>query len=343
MPFIDSSLASWDRILPSLVFDFYQLPAYCELEAEVLQGKPMAWYGSIDGFNFIIPLIERVIHKNGVIERDLVSPYGYPGIAFSKGATNESVLRALYMFDEQAAHAGYVSSFIRLHPIYNAFEVSCDDRISQHGHGQTVSIDLTLPINTTREAYSKDHKRNLKRLSREKFSVEVNNWDSLQEFIDLYTSTMARKHAQSRYFFSRDYFNKLKEILNENLVLISVVDSLGVMASGGIFTICNNLAQFHLSGTAESFIKYSPSRRMLDAAIVTCKSLGAHTLHLGGGYGSSNSDGLFQFKSGFGHQLHNFSTLRFIHQPDKYQQLIQLNANTKNAGAYFPEYRFLKS
>jgi hypothetical protein len=342
MPFIRSSFGFWNQLLPSLDYDFYQLSGYCELEAEVLQGKPLAWYSKIEGAKFIIPLIERVVYKNGNTEKDLVSPYGYAGMAFSKDTSKGKVIKAFNLFNEESMNEGYVSSFLRLHPIYNAFDIQCSDTITQHYHGHTVGVDLTSPINSIRHVYSNDHKRNLNRLNREKFKVEINNWDRMEQFITLYTRTMERKNAKLRYFFSPSYFIELKRLLNNDIVLISVVDNKGVMASGGIFIICNELAQFHLSGTMEEFIKHSPSRRMLDTAIEICKAKGAHTLHLGGGYDSSNSDGLFRFKSGFGSQLYKFSTLRFIHNPAKYNQLLEKKTFAKSDSFnYFPEYRFL--
>ena len=125
-------------------------------------------------------------------------------------------------------------------------------------------------------------------------------------------------------------------------MLVMVHYNQSTPAAGGIFSIVEGLAQFHLGGTAEDFVGQSPSKLMMDAAISACKAQGAHTLHLGGGYGSSATDGLFRFKAGFGQQRHNFSTLRFIHRRDTYRQLMgNTMLSNKNHEVYFPEYRFL--
>lgn len=342
--FIGPKDTLWEALLVNIPHDIYHLPGYCALEADVLQGVPLAWSDQIRGVPFIIPLVERIIYSNGSIEKDLVSPYGYPGILYHENTSSTTIIEALKQFHAEAEACGYVSSFIRLHPLYNTFQPTKLPNITHHAHGPTVSINLSLPLANIRKSYSLNHKRHLKKLLQNGFCTEVNNWSHLPDFIALYTQTMQRKQAQQRYFFSSAYFNQLRKILKDALMLVSVSDSKGRVVAAGLFTLLNGLAQFHLGGTAGEALNDSPSKLMMDAAIEACKTRNAHTLHLGGGYGSSNADGLFRFKSGFGSQRHEFSTLRFIHRPDKYAQLLQSNTvKSKAAAAYFPEYRFLKS
>ncbi len=344
MPFIDTKNPHWNKLIAGNHHDIYQHPGYCQLESEVLGGNPIAWHKQIGGVDFIIPLVERVIYTNGSQEKDLVSPYGYPGIAYPENTDAEMVTTAIKSFHAESFERGFVSSFIRLHPLYNNFVLPRLTGITQHAHGPTVSINLSLPLADIRKSFAYNHKRNINRLAKEGFQVKINQWECLPDFVDLYTQTMMRKRAKKRYFFSLHYFNQLKAMLPESIILVSVVNSKGQMAAGGLFTLVNRLAQFHLGGTNELFVGLSPSKLMMDAAIEACKYRDAHTLHLGGGYGSSSADGLFRFKSGFGHQLHSFSTLRFVHRRDMYTQLLQSNSLAgKDAGAYFPEYRFLKT
>lgn len=342
MSFINVNNTQWLKLLSKTPCDFYNLPTYCQLEAEVLEGKPLAWTKNINGFDFLIPLVERVIRSNGTLEKDLVSPYGYPGILYPENTQKATYTEALKMFHAEAENKGYISSFIRLHPIYNSFQISGLSNITQHYHGPTVSINLNLPLGVLRRSYSQNHKRNIKSLINDHYKIEVNNWASLDAFVDLYLQTMQRKHAKKRYFFSNNYFHQLQKFIKQSLILISIYDKHGEIASGGLFTLFNGLAQFHLGGTSDKFLNMSPSKLMIDAAIEVCKEKGAHTLHLGGGYGSSTDDGLFRFKSGFGTSTQYFSTLRFIHHPEKYNKLIENNGiNINVQGDYFPEYRFL--
>ncbi len=342
MPFVNPTSKLWNPVLTQLNYDFYQVAEYCKLEAKVLKGRSVAWYGIINGFEFVIPLIEREIHYRGIIDRDLVSPYGYSGIAYSSSACQNDIKNAIHLFNDEARNEGFISSFIRLHPIYNTFELEDNEMITQFVHGNTVAIDLRMSLLNIRKFFSNDHKRNLKRISKLGLMVEIDNWNRLDEFVSVYINTMRRKNAASRYFFDIDYFNNLRMIKNAESHLILILDKNRELVSGGIFTICNRLAQFHLSGTVESFLKYSPSRKLIDSAIEFCKYSGADILHLGGGFGANNLNGLFRFKSGFGGRLYNFKTLRLIHDYKKYNQLIQnQKANVDVQDNFFPEYRFL--
>ena len=168
MPFISPPNPLWLQTLTHANNDIYHLPGYCQLEAEVLEGKPIAWTTDIEGVNFLIPLIERVIHSNGTSEKDLVSPYGYPGILYPENTPQQVFTEAIKRFQSEAAAQGYVSSFIRMHPIYNAFQVNELSSITQHHHGSTVSINLSLPLSVIRKAYSQNHKRHINRLLNKK-------------------------------------------------------------------------------------------------------------------------------------------------------------------------------
>jgi hypothetical protein len=89
MPFINISNPQWEQLLNQTSHDFYHLPSYCKIEAKVLEGKPLAWKKNINGFDFLIPLVERVIWSNGTQEKDLVSPYGYPGVLYPENTPSK--------------------------------------------------------------------------------------------------------------------------------------------------------------------------------------------------------------------------------------------------------------
>ena len=343
MPFIETTDIRWKKLLQNVSHDFYHLPDYALLESKVINGKSLAWYTNINGNELLIPLVERVIKSNGVVEKDLVSPYGYSGILYNEIMPFEIYNESISRYHNEAASIGYVSSFIRLHPLLNNYRMQKQQGVTQHFHGSTISVNLSLPIQDVRQSYSINHKRNLKKLHREEFFSKVNDWDKYKQFIDLYLETMKRKNAGKRYFFSNDYFYDLRKILGDNLILIIIYDNRGVPASSGLFTVVNGLAQFHLGGTSSYYLDKSPSKLMIDCAISACKSMGATTLHLGGGYGSNTSDGLYRFKAGFGSKNHNFSTLRFIHNKEKYYNLMNSVGIEKDSISFFPEYRFLKN
>ncbi|MBN2639959.1 MAG: GNAT family N-acetyltransferase [Bacteroidales bacterium] len=341
MPFITPDDKRWLQTMEGRHCDIYHSPEYVRLEAMRMNAEPMAWFEVIGEHQFLIPLLGRTITGTG--ERDLISPYGYPGILYKEGTQAIFINEALQKFSDQASQEGYVSSFIRLHPLYNVFPLTGIQNSTRHTHGTTLSVNLMLTMAEIRKAYAQNHKRNIKRILREGYRVQVNSWDQLSSFMELYYQTMKRKQARKGYFFPEDYFTGLQKRMEENLILVMVFDEKNKPASGGLFTHVNGIAQFHLGGSSDTHIKWGPSKLMMDAAIEQCKLQGAYTLHLGGGYGSSTTDGLFRFKSGFGKQTHKFNTLRLIHHREVYSRLLEYNGvKDKSTGAFFPEYRFIE-
>lgn len=344
MPFISPNNKKWSRLLSTSLYDIYHLPGYSKLDAKTIQGSPIGWYSSLkSGEVALIPLIERVIQMNDNVEKDLVSPYGYPGLLCGESTSNKQHIEWIEEFHENSTTEGYVSSFLRLHPIYNKISYSNPPAITQFFHGQTVSINLNIPLNSLRKSYSKNHRRDLNHLIRNGFRTSINEWHQLPDFIKIYFETMKRNKAKHRYFFNDHYFKELRKLLKDKLILFMIQDKIGQQTAGGLFSLVNGLAQFLLGGTNDDFVKESPSKLMMDSAIEYFKEKGAHTIHLGGGFENDCSDGLFRFKEGFGNQYHTFSTLRFINRIDIYNKLLENNyLCLQQFGNYFPKYRLFE-
>jgi len=342
VPFIKASSTIWPSLLAETPHDFYHLQGFAQIEAELLCGEAIGWYIEEGGNRHIIPLIKRPIANHSL--HDLVSPYGYPGIISKQKVTAEEALTLLKRFFQEATEEGYVSSFIRLNPISNAwdFNTVAGNPIvpfRQVFHGKTVSVDLKPSIKAIRHHFSENHKRNLKKLEHQGYKLEFNNWGYLNGFIEIYRQTMARRSASKYYFFPEGYFQKLKELLGERLVFVIITDGAGHLVSGGLFTLFGKIMQYHLGATSTEAVEHSPSKMMMDESIVYGKKHGAEMLHVGGGFSANTSDGLFRFKKGFGSHLHPFSTLRFIHHPDVYEKLVQGKPSKAEENGYFPEYR----
>ena len=344
MPFIKAADKKWSKFLQETHHDFYQLPGFAEIEAELLGGEAIGWYKEEGNNRFLIPLIKRPIGQHYL--HDLVSPYGYPGIVSKQELNTEEIAEVFDLFHQEAKKEGYISCFIRLNPLTNAWDFTKIDTVQnlafkQVFHGKTVSVDLKPPISKIRQKFSENHRRNLKQLKQKGFNLDFNNWNYLDEFIEVYRQTMTRKSAYPYYFFLSAYFEKLRNILGDRLVFVTITDADNILVSGGLFTRFGKVMQYHLGATLTEALKHSPSKMMMDESIVYGKSQGAEMLHVGGGFSANTSDGLFRFKKGFGSQLHSFSTLRFVHQAEIYDKLIQDKQQKRKGDAFFPAYRNL--
>lgn len=354
MPFIQSNSQIWRDFLNCTDYDLYHLPGYAETDAQLIGGKAIAWIGNIESpfhnrpdseiravryratnYNCLIPLIERKINP---VYRDLVSPYGFPGILTLQYLQPDAIRSMLLDFHRDAVNAGYISTFIRLNPLLNTWNLPAPsypakalqtDPFTQTFPGRTLSVDPEFFITGQ---YNNNMRRNLRRLRESGCKAVVNDWTLLPDFIRAYRQTMCRKHAAPYYHFPDSYFSRLRETTGDHLIFISAVspDYLG----GALFTRYNGIMQYHLSGTADNAVKLSPTKLIIETAITYAREHQVKTLHLGGGARSLTTDGLYRFKSHFATRSHPFSCLKFIHNPQVYRELCQ-----GKEGTFFPEYR----
>lgn len=339
--FIPVDDIKWQELVVNSSHDVYHLPGFSSIEARLLNGIPLAWYYETQTNIFLIPLISRPIIQQPLY-KDLVSPYGYPGILSAKQIDNVSLKAVLKKFNEEARGNGYVSSFIRLNPFINRWRLSSDDyTIKQIFLGKVVSVDLSIDLSKIRENFSENHLRNIRKLQTHGYKIAMNDWTYLDDFIDIYYQTMHRRGANSYYFFPKSYFYDLKDLLKENLLFISVISSSGGYAAGGLFFNYSDVIHYHLGATSDKYIHFSPSKLMMDAFIEFAKSNCGQNkkVNLGGGVGSAISDGLFRFKHGFGTHYHEYSTLQLIHLPEIYDELTNKLNDKPYSRSFFPEYR----
>ena len=320
--------------------EFYQQPEFVTLDAELIEGKPLAWYAE-DGSDWMhTPLIERRIPDeitNGKEYHDLLSPYGYPGMLFS---SYRGLNKFLKKYKEDAAEEGYISTFIRLNPVYNPLLLNESDNFVQVVHGKLVLLNMDEPYEVQRMKYSSNHRRDIKKLLKSDHTLEWNSWENLDTFLDIYTETMKREEASDYFFFSDTYFHRLKKILGPSGIdLVFVKNNEGEAVAGGIFCKNDYVIQFHLGGTKTEYLKRAPSKLLFDGMIKKYSEKVAY-FNLGGGVGNEQ-DSLFKFKEGFGKEYRKFSTLRIVNDRQRYNNLCQSypKEDLYNLEDYFPLYR----
>jgi hypothetical protein len=338
--FIGPKDTLWTALLENTPHDVYHLPGYATIEAGLLNGEAIAWVHREQGNTFLIPLVSRTIN-GGQEFRDLVSPYGYSGMLTLNSIHADEASHALSLFNKEAAANGYVSSFLRLNPLLNSWQLPQTESWRQWFHGGTVSVNLSQPVEEIRGSFHQNHRRNLQRLHTSGYTAAINQWAELPQFMAAYRQTMKRRQAHPYYFFPDSYFQALHQLLGARLVFISIMDADGEFAAGGLFTLFDKVMQYHLGATTNKHLYFSPSKLMMDAAIEYGIAKRADLLHLGGGLGGSTTDGLFRFKKGFAEKYHPYTSLRFIHLPAVYEKLKLSLGKGYNRNTYFPEYRVI--
>jgi hypothetical protein len=321
----------WSDML-AVRHDFYHSPLYCSLEADRLDGEAFAAYVDRPGVRLLLPLIRRAIP--GSDDFDVVSPYGYPSPLSScddAALLHEAFRAVVNALGEQ----GYVSAFVRLHPLLELPAAAFDGLGTLVDHGETVSIDLRQSDDEQWLEMRSRYRSFLNRSARLGLRAYMDETgEHIDRFVDLYLDTMRRQNAAPEYFFTRDYLTALWERLGDDAHL-GVVEVGGEVVSAALFTQTDGIVQYHLSGTDESALALSPLKIVINHARQWATDRGAQHLHLGGGLGGTQ-DSLMQFKSGFSRRRHAFRTWRVVLDEDRYALL---SGAEPGASGYFPAYR----
>ena len=182
---------------------------------------------------------------------DVASVYGYPGPLVCNAADDGVFLaRAWEALVDLWRQQKVVTVFTRFHPLLANHQwlssfcpprppTSCENSdFPEAGlvfSGETVSIDLTLSDSENLRQYQKVLRQEIARSRRLGLVTETDdNWTSFEDFVALYQCTMSRNRAASQYFFSADYFQRLRMALGPHIRLV-VTKLNDQVAAAGIF------------------------------------------------------------------------------------------------------------
>jgi len=341
--------AEWDSLVKACHHDFYHLSAYHRLAERQGQGEARLIVYNDEPYTILLPILLNPIAPIPGLERssliDVTSVYGYAGPIVSPREPSSAVVRDFHVaLRDYFRGLGVCSVFTRLHPLFEQATILSGLGVLK-ALGQTVSIDLMLSPEEQWATFRHGHKYDIKKLRKNSFSCVIDHeLLYLEEFISLYTETMARVDATDYYMFDREYFLRLFHLDGVNINLF-VCLSEGDVACGGIFTLCNGIVQYHLSGSSGRFLKSASTKLLIDEIRIWASDQGAQVFHLGGGVGS-REDSLFSFKTGFSKRRHSYTAWTWIVDDDAYQDLLSarkeyLFARGKQltSAAFFPAYR----
>lgn len=342
----------WASFLGRVTHDFYHLPSYVLMCAQMENAEAGAFYVVEGGNEFLLPVMLRKLPDLGVAEsrgwRDAMSPYGYPGPLItpqpkSDDASNNFGGKAIEALLTHMRERHILTVFARFHPLLESPLESFGAYGTLVKHGHTVSIDLTLTAEQIWSGLRMNHQRQIKTLKQRSAgrTEEDLNWSRLPEFIAAYKGTMDRVQAAATYYFDENYFSALRQALGTKVHLM-VTEFGGQLAAGVVLTECCGIVQYHLAATTPQFFKERPQKLLCCEAWLWSKSRGDRIFHLGGGVGGKE-DNLFHFKAGFSDLRHPFYTWRACSDPGLYQRLIDAWHGQNPGGSsdpnFFPTYR----
>jgi hypothetical protein len=349
--FTTAQSTEWTTALGKCSHDFYHLPQYHAVAEASGEGKALLFDYSEGEYSIALPLLIRSLNdipgiRPGRNRLDATSVYGYAGPVASHATLPEPVLRNFQeSLREHLLDLKIVTVFSRLHPM-----------IPQHsllaGLGeyrtlsQTVSIDLTLPIEKQRTAYRSSLKTALNKLRRNGVTCLYDREGvHLDIFIEIYHETMRRVGAAPVYFFPREYFKELLRTLGDRFHLVFCLSE-GKIVCGGIFIECGDVLQYHLGGTRNEALEFAPMKLLLDDVRIRASGRKLKVFHLGGGATPQSDDPLLHFKLGFSDRVHDFAVWRWVLDSAAHEHLCrerlqwdEANGVVAASPIYFPQYR----
>jgi sugar O-acyltransferase (sialic acid O-acetyltransferase NeuD family) len=342
----------WLEVLQQVAqHDFYHLPQYHALEERLGRGTAYLFAYSNGPYHIALPVILRPIDPrqnlvNGAEHWcDASSVYGYSGPVTSHPDAPRQIIENFHaLLWDAFREMEIVTVFSRLHPL-----LSQKPLLYGLGNclpsGQTVSIDLTAPLETQRQKYRKGHRSDIsKGRNHGVVCHEDTSLSYLEAFVDIYRETMERVAADSFYLFDYSYFKSLVAALGKNAHLFVALLN-GELIAGALVVECQGIVQYHLGGARDSAKALAPIKLILDAVRIWATERRFQTFHLGGGVGARD-DSLFYFKAGFSDRRHEFSTWQWVVLPKVYEQLCharlhwdQEHGLESGPAEFFPRYR----
>lgn len=333
-------------------FDTYHLPEFHILAEEQGEGEPYLFFFE-DSQNYAaLPLLLRRVAQVEGLENyqamDATSVYGYPGIVSS--ISRENGMADIFLSKFQNAltqlfkELNIISFFSRLNPLINTSWLF-------QGMAEVVPLALTVAIDLSRseddqiKTMTKGHRYDIRKARRQGVVVRQDEtFELIEDFVRVYNETMKRTGASKYYFFEKEHFFKLKEILGDSVKLF-VAEKDDVIISASLFLATGKILQYHLSGTPEQYLQHGGSKVIIDDVRKWGKERSFAWFHLGGGV-SSREDSLFRFKAGFSKSRYHFEIVKVVLQPDIYAELVHKrslwekeNGMTSSSDNYFPKYR----
>lgn len=278
---------------------------------------------------------------DNVVWYDLVTPYGYGGpiiIDCKIGRENELINEFNQSFNRYCIDNNIVSEFIRFHPILQNHKEFKEIYNVQYIR-KTLGTNLKDFDDPFKSEFSKSCRKTVRKALRAGVTFKIENEpNNIDEFINIYNSTMDRNKASEYYYFGIEYFNDIITDFKENVILVKAIYKEKTIASG-LYFIFDKIIHIHLSGTLDEYLEFSPAYILRYAVTLWGKENGYELIHHGGGRSNSESDSLFKFKKKFANNTEfDFYVGKKIWNIKIYNKLCGAEGVNKDA-EIFPAYR----
>ena len=281
-----------------------------------------------------VALDEKMHGKIAVGEYfDLVSPYGYGG--FWGNISDYDELNSTYNAFCVSQH--YICEFVRFE-LFGEYYAHYDGEVESRTHN--VVRNLEMPLDEMWMDFKQKVRKNVKKANANNLEIVIENTGAhLQDFLDIYYSTMERSNAENEYYFSKEFYKIINSMM-DNIMYFYVIYAGKVISSELVIYGSENCYSY-LGGTNKEYFDLRPNDFLKYEVIKWAKEKGLKNFVLGGGYGAD--DGIFQYKTCLApNGVVDFYIGRKVFDAYNYRKLVEIRAEENQNcldSNYFPKYR----
>ena len=234
--------------------------------------------------------ISETEYFNGKLEEgkyfDLISPYGYGGFLGNVSDYEKVDLE----YEEYCRQSGYICEFVRFELFSDYYRFFAGE-VETRTHN--VIRDLDMELDDIWMDFKQKVRKNVKRATKSGLEIVVDESGKyLDDFLNIYYGTMERTKAESQFFFSRAFFERLSQ-MHGNYVYFHVKYEEKIISTELVIYGADTCYSY-LGGTNKEFFDLRPNDFLKYEIIKWAKKKGLKRFVLGGGYGQD--DGIYQYK-----------------------------------------------
>lgn len=288
---------------------------------------------------YFYPFLLRqvVLNGNKTDYKDIETVYGYTGPISS--SDNLTFLKeADIAFSDYCQSENVITEFIRFNPLLqNQKIVEWNSSIKLIALRDYVVIDLKMSEEELFSSYDSTNRNKIRKSQKAGVQIELDQTcSSFSTFENIYLENMERINASKMYFFSKEFFQGLKQLAIKSGVLINAKLNEEIIGAA-VFFKSNHYSHYFLSSTNEVGRRNAVSNLMLHQGAIWAKAKGAEQMHIGGGVTTELNDPLLSFKKSFSEKTVKFYIGKRIHSASAYEEIV--SAWDKENSEYSMKYK----
>ncbi|MRT93420.1 GNAT family N-acetyltransferase [Ancylomarina sp. 16SWW S1-10-2] len=276
--------------------------------------------------------------------KDIISPYGYGGLYLIGEGDFNSILDEFYSkFEKWAISQNVISEFIRF-DLYSKSREKFNGEVSHNN--ENIVCDLRKGKDQLWKEFKPKVRNNVRKAVKNDLSLVLDlDGKQIEAFLDIYYGTMDRLMANEKYYFKREFFERIHDKLKGHFVYFYAKKGNQILSVDLVLISDHKIYSF-LSATDRDSFQYRPNDfvkyNIIQWGIDNNKSYYV----LGGGH--KLLDSLFSYKKAFAPEgVVPFYVGKKIYNPKLYCQLVELkekklleNFDVLNRDSeFFPLYR----